>query len=258
MYIKESVSKGFSVAVKNMNLVLLLFVVGAIWNVLNVLLTQQTPINAENPNIQASISIVAVGAVFMLVSIFMQGGSMGYVLNFIKTGQANFADFKANGKKFYSKILVLGLLVALIIGVLVIIAALAAVLLQKTAEVVGIVIALVAAAAAVYVAIMVFLSPYVIIVKNAGPMAAIKESRQLVVKNIWPVLGVASLLVLIGFGAGFVLGLLFGVASLALKGLTSQILFGILSSFINAFLGVAVTGSFMKLYLSLTTNTTGA
>lgn len=257
MRVKGCISKGFSVASKSMNIVLILCVVGAVWNVLNVFLAPQTGAT-ETPNIGSAVGIIVVGVVFMFVSVFLQAGAMGYVRELIKTGKADFGVFTSSGSKFYGKILLLGVIVALVLGVFILVAALAVGLLQQTAQAVGVAIALVAGAAAIYFALMIFLAPYAVIVKNVGPVAAIKESMALVKKNIASVLVTALLLVVIGFGIGFLLGVVFGLLSLGLQGSAPQILFGVLSAFVNAFLGVVVSGAFMKLYLEVSNNTTGA
>ena len=66
--------KGLSVAMESMNLVLVLFVFGAIWSVLNIYLS---PPQAQSPGGRTSAILIVFGLLFALASIFMQAGSLG-------------------------------------------------------------------------------------------------------------------------------------------------------------------------------------
>ena len=57
------------------------------------------------------------------------------------------------------------------------------------------------------------------------------------------------------------MGIVFALLSAAIQGVIAQVVFSVLSSFVNAFLGLVVTGSFMSFYLNATgnqANTSGA
>ncbi len=258
MNIKETVVRGFKIAAGNMNIVMILFAVSAVWNVINVFLAPKVQAPGANPDIAASVAIVVVGIVFLFVSIYVQTGSMGYVQEVLKTGKADLGVFNTCGAKYYGKILLLGLLLALVIGVLVIFAALAVALFGKTAQVVGVIIALILASVAIYCILMILFAPYAIVAGNAKVIEAVKQSITLVRRNMLTVVGTLLLLVLIGFGMGFGIGVVIGLMSLMLKGTASQVLFGVVSAFMNGFLGMVVTGSLMKLYLEVSNNTGGA
>ena len=75
---------------------------------------------------------------------------------------------------------------------------------------------------------------------------------RLVKKNILSLLGISALLILIGFGIGLVLGaILAGLGYLIKQEMITQTIFALLSSFVNAYLGVVVTAAFMNFYLSI-------
>lgn len=249
MGVGAAISKGFSVMKQSFNLVLVLFVFGAIWNVVSVFLGPQDP--TVVPDVATTVRVIAIGALFVLASIYVQAGSLGFIAAKIKQGKATFAEFTAAGGKFYLRVLLLGLLIALIAGVLILLATLAVSLMQGALSVVGVIVALLLAALGIYLALMFFLAPYAIVADDQKTMAAIKKSMALVKKNILKVLGILLILVAIGFGIGIVLGILFAALSASIPGNTSQIIFGVVSSFVNAVLGVVVTGSFMALYLAL-------
>ncbi len=254
MGIGEAIKKGFSITKQSWNLVLTLFVFGAIWNVISVFIS---PAAGTTPDTPTTIRIVALGLVFILVSIYIQAGSLGYICEKIKQGSANFSKFFELGGKYYVKILLLGLLIALIAGGLILFAALAGAALQGKLHILGVIVALLLAAVGIYAALLLFFAPYAIVADNEKVIAAVKKSVTLVRQNIGRVLGVLGILIAIGFGIGILLGLAFGALTAAAPGQASQIAFGIMSSFVNAFLGVVVTGSFMSLYLSFS-NTSNA
>ena len=247
MSIGESIQKGFGIAKKSMPLVLLLFVLGFIFNMINLKLSPASP----DPNAPPSTILIVAGVIFIFMTIFLQAGSMGYVRDRLKTGSAAFANFTAAGGKYYLPILVLGIVVSLIIGVFVLLAALVVALLPNL-QVVSVPLAILLAALGVYFLVMLFLSPYAVVVDDKTVRQAISLSMKLVKKNILPLLGISALLILIGFGIGLVLGaVLAGVGFVVKQENVSQVIFALLSSFVNAYLGIVVTGAFMSFYLSL-------
>ena len=79
MKIRESIKKGLSVATGSMGLVLILFIFGAVWNLINVSLTPRL----ENPDAGTTAIIVGVGILFILASIFLQAGFFGFVFHLL-------------------------------------------------------------------------------------------------------------------------------------------------------------------------------
>ena len=217
MGIIESIKKGFSVAFRSMDLVLALFVFGFIWNLINVFAFK----NTENPTTQEAVLMIITGIVFILFTIFMQAGSLGYVCDRVKTGSANLSSFASSGGKYYLRILVIGLIVG--------------------------------AVAVVFILLM-FLAPYIAVSEERKAIESLKKSVSTVKANFLRILGVFGLLILIGFVFGLVVGLVFALVSLGVKGPAADVIFSALSSFVNSYLGVVVTGAFMNYYLALASN----
>ena len=248
MGIGESIQKGFGTAKKSMPLVTLLFVFGFIFNLVNVFLAPKNP----DPNAAPSPALIVLGVVFIFVSIFFQAGSMGFVRDLIKNGKASMASFASGGGKYYLRLLMLGIVVSLIIGIFVLLAALAVAFLKDNLAPIGVVLAIFFGALGVYFVVMLFLSPYAAVVDEKTVGESIKLSMKLVKKNIGPLLGMSALLIVIGFGIGMLLGAVLAGLSYAVKQeLASQVVFAVLSSFVNAYLGIVVTAAFMGFYLSL-------
>ncbi len=245
--IGDSISKGFNIATKSLNLVLVLFVFGAIFNILSILWTPaDLPAGALPPP-----QLIALGVIFIFLTVFLQAGSMGYVRDAIKTGAHSMASFAANGGRYYLRLFLLGLVVSLVIGVFVLLAALSANFLQGI-PVLGVLLAILFAALGIYFVILFFFAPYAAVVDEKGVGESLKLSMKLVKKNIFPLIGMSLLLIAIGFGIGLVLGALFAGISLVIKSeQTAAMLFAVLSSFVNAMLGVFVTAAFMNYYLRL-------
>lgn len=245
MTVVESIKKGFAVATKSWDLVLVLFAFGASWNVMNLLLSQRF----QNPTVGQSVMLVVLAVAFILISVYMQAGSMGYVRDRVKAGQANLGVFASTGGKYYLRFLAVGAVVSVTAGIFVLIAALVMGFLGQTLPVVAIPVAVVAFLAGLYFIVMMFLAPYIVVCKEEKAIPAIKQSMDFVKKNILSILGLSAILVAIGFILGVALGALFALITLGLQGTISQVLFAVLSSLVNSFLGVIVSGAFMGFYL---------
>ena len=177
---------------------------------------------------------------------------MGFVRDLIKTGSAKLSNFSAAGGKYYLRLLVLGIVVSLVIGVFVLLAALAVAFLKDKLAPLGILLAIFFGAFGIYFVILLFLAPYAAVLDEKGVGESIKLSTKLVKKNILTLLGLSALLILIGFSIGLVLGaILAGLTYLVKQEVASQVIFALLSSSVNAYLGVVVTAAFMNFYLSL-------
>ena len=248
MSIGESIQKGFSTTKKGMPLVGLLFVFGFIFNLVNVMMVPKTP----EPNAAPSPALIVFGVIFIFLSIFFQAGSMGFVRDLIKTGKASLGSFTSAGGKYYLRLLMLGIVVSLIIGVFVLLAALAVAFLKDKLAPIGVVLAIFFGALGLYFVVMLFLSPYAAVVDEKRVGESIKLSTKLVKKNILTLLGLSAILIVIGFGIGMLLGaILAGISYVIKQEMVSQVVFAVLSSIVNAYLGVVVTAAFMNFYLSL-------
>ena len=72
MGVIESISKGFAVTKKSLGLILLLFVFGAIFSVLNVMLSPAAPVSPSEPPVPPSPAMMAVSFVFVLLTIIFR------------------------------------------------------------------------------------------------------------------------------------------------------------------------------------------
>jgi hypothetical protein len=260
MTIVDAVKKGFWTAKESLALVLVLFVFGVFWGLVNVFPLGNSIAMATSPS---KLSIL-VGALFILVSFYVQAGSFGYVAEKIKTGKAELSQFFASGTKFYLPIFLLGILVALAVSVFVLVVALDIALLGARSAVASIVVAVIVGGLGIYFLMLLFFSPYLIVASGEKVLAAMGKSIALIRKNILSFLGLALVIVGIGVALGFLLeaiSVLLARVSIADK--TNQIIYVVLSSLMNSFLGVVVTGSFMSFYFAVSnensnTNTPGA
>lgn len=246
MSILGYVTKGFSAAKSSMSLILAVFAFSFVWTLINL------PFVSPDGTTEPSAVTVGLGILFILLSVFVQAGSIGYVEQVIKQGSSSLSAFKEAGAKNYLRMLGLGLVVGLMMIVLAVLAVIGFVAGGANAEPspVAIVFAVILAIVGMIVLLFLFMAPYAVVVEGKGVIGAIKSSAAIVKKNFWTVLAVGILLVVIGFAIGFVLGLLIGMIGAALPNKAGQVLGGFLSSAVNAFLGVVTTGAFMALFLS--------
>lgn len=261
MGIIESIKKGFLVAFRSMDLVLALFVFGFIWNLINVFAFK----NTENPTPPEAALMIVTGVVFILFTIFMQAGSLGYVCDRVKTGAASLSSFASSGGKYYLRILLIGLIVGAVAIVFILLASLALALLgggqeaaaqpNRTLNALSIALAAILVIVAIYFILLMFLAPYIAVSEERKVIESLKKSVSTVKANFLRILGVFGLLILIGFVFGLVVGLVFALVSLGVKGPAAEVIFAALSSFVNSYLGVVVTGTFMNYYLALAGNT---
>ncbi len=258
MRVKASISKGFSIARSSLNVVLLLFVVGAVWSTLNAVYGPALENEQANPeNVGLALALASAGFIYMLVQVYLQGGLMGYAQSAVKNGSASMGDFTAAGKKFFGKLLLLGLLIAVIVVVLIAIASLIVLLLPEAVRIVGIIAALFIAAVAIAFSFLIFLSPYAIVNDGLGVRASMSRSMALVKANMGEIVLMLLAIVLVAVLAGVILGGIAAVISLVLTGVRAQaVVVGVLGSAVNAFIGVLVTGAFTNYYLEITRDAT--
>ena len=263
MGVLEAIKKGFGVASKNMILVLVLFIFNLVWNIVNIAIMPAgvlpTPgaAAATPPIVPPGLAINAfiLGLLFVIVSIFMQGGSLGVVRDYIKEGKAKLAQFASYGLKYYLRLLGLGLLIILIVLIVALIAALIIIattpLNNVIVTVIASIIAIAAGLAGIYFVILLVMSPYSLICEETGIIGAMKRSAAVVKKAFWGTLLLLTLLVLIAIGIGVLLGVLTGLVTLAMPAKAGQILIGVVNSLFNGYFGVVMMAAFMAFYLRL-------
>lgn len=249
MGIGDLIKKGFGAATKSKPLVLLLFGFGLIWNLINIPLAGQI----QEGNTGVSFSIVALSIIFILLSIFMQAGTLGYVRDVVKSGQSTLGAFKESGMKYYLRVLALGIIVGLLVVVLFAIGAIIFLVLGNAPNLLKAIVGTLLFIAGMVAVLFLFLAPYAAVADDAPVFDALKSSVDVVKNYFWRIFltGLALLLVLFAFG--FVLGLIIGLLTTVLAGTAGQVVSSFLSSLLNAFFGVVVTGTFMTLYLGVKT-----
>jgi len=253
MAVKESIKKGFGVARQSMAIVGILSLFGFVWNLLNIYYAPKIQAQTQTPDVKTSVLIVIATLIFIFVSIFLQAGTLGYVKDKLKQGKADLSAFIGGGSKYYLKLFVVGLIITLIAMVFIVVAAVAVALLKTP----GLFIAVPVAIVGIYFILLMFFAPYIVVVDEEKSIAAIKKSIGVVKKNLLSVLGIAAILIAIGFAIGLLSGVVLGLLNVAAPGIISQVAFAVLSSILNAFLGIFVTASFMNFYLT-TSNASGA
>lgn len=284
MSISQLIGKGIAVANRSIPLIVVLFVFGFIWNMISI------PMNAlgPNPGVGPAVGVFLVFIVFMAISVFMQSGSLGYLLKAIKGGVPTLIDFKANALKFFLRVLGTSIIIGLFILILGILTALGFVIGGENPTILSLVLAFIVAVIGMYGVILVFLAPYILVADDTKVMESLKHSIGLMRAGTADAVGVLSLvlspIVAVAYGLvpgfrqssygrthfvqvlvmGFwlvacslAIGLFFGfltsVLEPALGELPTQIVLNFLSSLINAYLSVIVGAVFMLYYLSLKT-----
>jgi len=256
MGVMEAVKKGFSLTAKSLNLLVVIFIFNVVWNIVGIFLAPAAPVTGTGGPAPVNPAFLILSIAFIFLSVFIQGGILGSVRDLVKQGALKMSEFAKYGSKYYLKLFGLGLLIMAVVMVFALVAALLIAMAAPTGNRVAIgivsILALIVGGFGIYVMILLFLSPYVLIADEAGVIESMKKSVQMVRKAIGKVLGLAVLVTLIAFGFGFVLGILTGLLNLALAGGTiAQIIAAVLTSALNAYIGVLMTASFMAMYLSL-------
>lgn len=251
MGIFDCVKKGFGVAAKNIGLVLVLIVFNLIWNLASIPLAQQA---TPTPEITAIALIL--GVAFILISIFIQGGSMGLVRDYVKEGRMKLSDITRYGLKYYLRLLGMGLLIILVIAVIGLVAALvvaATVPLNNTAvTVTAAVLALTIGGVGLYGIFLLILAPYALVCDELGVVESLKASIAKVRRSLLKVLLLLVVVILISLGIGFLVGFLAGIATVALPVGAAQVVIGVVNSVFNGYLGVVMMAAFMAFYLAIT------
>ncbi|MFH1995920.1 MAG: hypothetical protein ABIJ27_02855 [Candidatus Omnitrophota bacterium] len=252
MGVIEAIKKGFGIASKMLLLIAVLFVFNAVWNIGS--LPFSRPAGGAAPAFSPAAFVFSV--IFILASIFVQGGTLGLVRDNIKAGTLKLADFLGYGLKYYLKLLALGALIALLVIVVALLAtlmiALTAPLNNIAITVLAVLVAIIIGGFGLYLVVLLMMAPYALVCDEAKVIDAMKKSITFVRKNVVKVLGLLVLLILISFGISFVIVLLAGLVTMALPAAVGQIIIGLISSAVNSYLGIVMIGSLMSFFLALT------
>lgn len=251
MAIGASLKKGFSATVKSAALVALFFVYGVVVNLINVKVTNR--LQTAGSSRRAALISAAVSLAIALVGVFLQAGVLGYLRDLIKQGTSSIASFFSSGAKYYLRILMFGIVVAVVVFAVILAGTLTLNALGEKGRLVGVILAVILSLIAFYFIILIFLAPYLIVAEDKGAFQAMGESIGLVKQHILEVLGMGLLIVIMGFLAGILFGMIVGGANLVMHqqpGATQNTI-AVLSSFVNAVLGVYMAAAFMHYTLGL-------
>jgi len=242
------IAKGFSIAKSSSRLILTVFAISFAWVLVN--LPFVSPDGAAEPG---AVTVV-LGILFMLVTVFVQAGTIGYIEQVAKHGSSSLSVFKQAGLKNYFRILGLGVVMGLVMLILAVIAIIGFLAGGPEAEPssAAVVLAVIVALTGLVLLLFMFMAPYAAVVDGKGVFGALKMSFGIVKRNFWTVLAVGLLMVLVGFAADVVLRLIGGALAAAMPGKVSQAIAGFLSSGVNAYLGIVTASAFMSVYLTKT------
>jgi len=251
----EAVKKGFNVASKSLGLVGILIIFNLVGNLASMPFAV-APGAQIAPNATAGVLIFSV--LFVLVSIFFQGATLGLVRDYIKAGSMKLSDLAGYGAKYYLRLLGLGALIITIIAVVALVAGLLIAVTSPINNMAATIIAVTIAIAIVVVATVMYfipltLSPYSLVCDDTGIIASIKKSLSIVkpMLKVGKLLLLYVMLILISLGIGFAVGFLVGLITAVLPASVGKILMAIATSVINGYLGIVMSAAFMVFYLGL-------
>lgn len=253
MGIMDAVKKGFGVAAKGMGLVLVLFIFNLVAN-LAAMPFAVAP--GTTPSPQATTGALVFTALFILLSVFFQGATLGMVRDVLKEGKLKLAAFANYGLKYYLRLLLLGLL---IIAIVAIVALVAGLIIAATTPLNNAIVSTIAAIVAIVIGIgallwffvPLMLAPYALVCEDIGAVEAIKKSLK-IGKNpfsrVFMLILLIIVLILISLGASLVIGFLVGLISAVVPVNVGQIIMSVATSAINGYFGVVITAAFMAYY----------
>ncbi|MEA3328381.1 MAG: hypothetical protein U9Q08_01355 [Candidatus Omnitrophota bacterium] len=248
---KEAIKKGFMLAGKNWVLVGVLFLLNIFSNLIG--LPLKSIKEGVSPSLSESSLAIGVIIIFLFLSIFVQAGLLGSVRDIIKKGSTRLNNLFSSGKKFFWRLLGLGMLIGLIIGLLVIFCqgtlALADRVIGNTIlKSLGFFIYMILGIITACVSILFFYSPYVLVAEECGIIESVRKSVGFARKFLGSAMGTLALMMLMIIGATVVVGILLVPVAVSQR----QMIGGILASGVNAYFGLVAMITFMSLYLGLT------
>ncbi|PIU41886.1 MAG: hypothetical protein COS99_03200 [Candidatus Omnitrophica bacterium CG07_land_8_20_14_0_80_42_15] len=251
MGIMEIVKKGFGIANKNVQLLLVLFVFNLVGTFLRTPFMQAAPTAPATANLSPAIIIISI--LLGLIGVLIFGGVLGSLKEYIQNQKAQLGHIMQYGTKFYLRVLGVWALILAILIAFTLVVAFAISLAMAIKNLVGVVIllavALIVSGVGLYVFILLFMAPYILIADDIGPVSALKKSINFVRGCLGKIVSLFVMLVLITVGIGFVVGVIAGLITLALKGAAGQIIVGIVASAFNSYVNVLLPACFLLIYL---------
>ena len=251
MGIMEIVKKGFGIANKNVQLLLVLFVFNLVGTFLRTPFMQAAPTAPATANLSPAIIIISI--LLGLIGVLIFGGVLGSLKEYIQNQKAQLGHIMQYGTKFYLRVLGVWALILAILIAFTLVVAFAISLAMAIKNLVGVVIllavALIVSGVGLYVFILLFMAPYILIADDIGPVSALKKSINFVRGCLGKIVSLFVMLVLITVGIGFVVGVIAGLITLALKGAAGQIIVWIVTSAFNSYVNVLLPACFLLIYL---------
>jgi len=103
MAVIDTIKKGFSIVHKNLGLIFVVFIFNLITTLARLPFTPQTPGPAAAP--PPSPPLIGLTLLFGLLSVFIFGGVLGYLKDYIKTQTGNLGNFMNCGAQYFLRIL---------------------------------------------------------------------------------------------------------------------------------------------------------
>lgn len=250
MGIIDIIKKGFGIVHKNLGLIVVVFAFNLIATLVRLPFMPATPAGATTP---PSPPLIGLTFLFGILGIFIFGGVLGYLKEYIKTQAGNLGNFMASGAQYFLRILGVWVLVALVVMFFGMIGALGISIGIAVKNLIGTVLAiafvLIAGGIGIYLFILMIMSPYAVVADGLGPVSAVKKSIDIVRKSLLKVVGLFLLLMLISLGIGFLVGVVVGLLTVLLKGAGGKVLIAIVGSAFNAYVNVLLPTCFMLFYM---------
>lgn len=258
MKILEALKKGLSVVFNLKELVILVFLVNLVFNVVITILTPQPAARGQAttaPPLSPVLGFVIfiIYFIFVLIGIFMQGGTFSIIKENIKSGVTSLAEFVNFGKKFYLRLLALGVILFVLILLITALAMLVIFLgIASKNNAIGLALGLIIGCIGILFMLLLMFSPYAMICEDLTVLTSLKKSLDMVRDNFLKILGLLLLVLLIAFLLGLAIGFITGILTVFIKSLfVKQIISAIFMSGLNAYVTIFVTASIMAYYLSL-------
>jgi hypothetical protein len=252
-----AIGKGFKVTTKSMSIVFVLFLFNVIGSVASLPFASVAPGAAVTPQLTAGALIFSLA--FILISIFIQGGTLGCIRDVVKEGKMKLVAMLQYGLKYYLRLLGIGVLIVLIIAIVALVAGLLiAVTAPLNNPVITIIAVVLAIAIAIAIGLLLFipltLSPYALVCDELGVVDSMRKALDTAKKPFTRTLFLLLLIALLVFIAlivGFVIGFLVGLLTAFLPPAIGRGVMMVVTSALNGYLGVVITASFMVFYLGL-------
>lgn len=258
MKVGEAIKKGFVIGKQNMGLVILLFGINVMMSLVGFLLGLGPTATVRPLEEINFLPVIAFVLLAMGIGIFVQGGVLGVVRDFVKWKEhvklSKF--FISYARKFFFRLLGLGfLMMGIVVGLLVITGGISALITLIAGATIGNIIATIFLLLGVVAIIMAmfFLFPayFILVVEETGVIPAAKSSISFVKKFFGKTLGLLVLWLLIYVGISLVVGLIAWLIGNVGNLVIQRIVGAILNGAIGSFMMVCITGSWISFYLDL-------